>query len=393
MPGQVVFGDKYFSRPKDEARVWRRLKGGGHLLLLAPRRVGKTSLLRHLENNPQEGYVFLYVMVQSCTTEHAFYKEILEKLYSSDFTKKLDKLNKKGKELIVSILGSIKGIELGDAGISFRNAEYKLSALDLENVINALNLNKKLILVLDEYPDVLEKIDKIQGKQAAIEFLSNTRTLCQNTGLNQKVQFIFTGSIGLDTLANRLGSSGLINDRDKVHINPLTQASAIEFIAFLENKSSNNFSIDKPVAICLLQKIEWLMPYYIEALWLRLEDLCCDHEIVNPTEKDVDEAFELLFHRNYRTTFNHWAERLSRFEKDEAKLAKAILDKLAEDGELSFNEIYNIFQDNNYQHLNGNYILDCLEHDGYLFEHEEKSFKFTSPILKEWWRRYADRTL
>jgi len=52
MTGQVIFGDKYFSRPKDEDRVWRRLKRGGHLLLLAPRRVGKTSLLRHLENNP-----------------------------------------------------------------------------------------------------------------------------------------------------------------------------------------------------------------------------------------------------------------------------------------------------------------------------------------------------
>jgi predicted AAA+ superfamily ATPase len=46
MTGQVIFGDKYFSRPKDEERVWRRLKRGGHLLLLAPRRVGKTSLLR-----------------------------------------------------------------------------------------------------------------------------------------------------------------------------------------------------------------------------------------------------------------------------------------------------------------------------------------------------------
>jgi AAA+ ATPase superfamily predicted ATPase len=393
MTGQVVFGDKYFSRPKDEERVWRRLKRGGHLLLLAPRRVGKTSLLRYLENNPHEGYVFLYVMVQSCTTEQAFYKEILEKLYSSEFTKKFDKLNKKGKEFISSILNSIEGIELGDAGISFRNGEYKLTSSDLENVINALQLKQKLILVLDEYPDVLEQISKTQGKEAAINFLSNTRTLCQNTRLNQKLQFIFTGSIGLDTLANRLGSSGLINDRDKVHINPFSEASALEFIAFLENKYQSNLSLEKPVAIYLLQKIEWLMPYYIEALWLRLEDLCCDNDIANPTTANVDEAFELLFHRNYRTTFNHWAERLRRFEKDEAKLAKVILDKLTETDELSFNEIYNIFQDENHQYLNGNYILDCLEHDGYLFEHQEKLFKFTSPILKEWWKRYADRTL
>ena len=393
MTGQVIFGDKYFSRPKDEERVWRRLKRGGHLLLLAPRRVGKTSLLRHLENNPQEGYVFLYTMVQSCNTEHEFYKEILEKLHSSEFTNRLDKLSHKGKELITSILGTIKGIEFGDAGISFQNSDYKLTASDLEKVINGLELNQKLILVLDEYPDVLEKINNKQGKEAAVDFLANTRSLCQNTELSQKVQFIFTGSIGLDTLANRLGSSGLINDRDKVAIDPLTEASALAFITFLANNNESKLSLDNAVALYLLQKIEWLMPYYIEALWLRLEDLCCDEDIENPTEADVDRAFELLFDRHYRTTFNHWAERLNRFENGEAKLAKIILDTLTETGELSLNEIYNIFQDESHQHLNGNYILDCLEHDGYIFEHQEKAFKFTSPILKEWWRRYADRTL
>ena len=393
MTGQVVFGDQYFSRPKDEEGIWRRLKRGGHLLILAPRRVGKTSLLRHLENHPQEGYVFLYVMVQSCNTEHEFYKEILEKLHDSEFTNRLDKLGHKGKEIISSILGTIKGINFGDAGISFQNSNYKLTVSDLEKVISGLELNQKLILVLDEYPDVLEKINKTQGKQAAIDFLASTRSLCQNTALSQKVQFIFTGSIGLDTLANRLGSSSLINDRDKVAIDPLTEASGLKFITFLANNNESQLLLDNAVALYLLQKIEWLMPYYIEALWLRLEDLCCDNDIENPTTTDVDQAFELLFDRNYRTTFNHWAERLNRFENDEAKLAKIILDKLTETGELSLNEIYNIFQDENHQHLNGNYILDCLEHDGYIFEHREKSFKFTSPILKEWWRRYADRTL
>jgi len=102
MTGQVVFGDKYFSRPKDEQRVWRRLIQGGHLILLAPRRVGKTSLLRHLENNLREGYVFLYTMVQPCNTEHDFYKQITENLYSSKFTNKLDKLSYKSKNFVAA---------------------------------------------------------------------------------------------------------------------------------------------------------------------------------------------------------------------------------------------------------------------------------------------------
>jgi uncharacterized protein len=394
MTGQVVFAEDYFPRPKDEERVWRRLKSGGHLLILAPRRVGKTSLLRHLESHPQEGYVFLYVIVQSCNSEHEFYKEILEKLYSSEFINRLNALSRKGKEVIASILRRIDGIEIAEAGsISFKDSDYKLTCADLEKVISQLKLEHKLIIVLDEYPDVLEKIIKLESKQAAIDLLTATRSLCQNKAISQKVQFIFTGSIGLDTLAQRLGSSSLINATDKVAINPLTKPQALEFIEFLTNNNDSQLTISQPIALYLLKKVDWLMPYYIAILWEMLEDVCSDDDITEPTQIQVDQAFERLFNNHYKSTFSHWAERLQRFEKDEAKLAKAILDKLSAVHELSFNEIHNIFQELNYQQINGNYILDCLEHDGYVFEHQPKSFKFTSPMLKEWWSRYADRTL
>lgn len=393
MTGQVVFGKDYFPRPKDEARIWRKIKRGGHLLVLAPRRVGKTSLLRHLENNPENGFVFLYVMVQSCKTEHEFYKEIFEKLLSSEFTDRLDKLMQRGKEMIFGLIQKVKSIKYGETGITFENKDDKLTAVDLEQVIYKLNLEHKLIIVLDEYPDVLEKIDKLEGHQAALDFLATTRRLCQNTKLSEKVQFIFTGSIGLDTLAHRLGSTSLINDREKVSIDPLSKDDGIKFIEFLQQKNESALSLSEPIAQYLLQKVEWLMPYYIESLWERLEDYCLDNNKCNPTQQEVDAAFELLFHTNYRTTFNHWAERLQRFETSEAKLAKCILDQLATLGELSFSEIYNFFQESPFEGVNGNYVLDCLEHDGYVFEYKDKSFKFSSPILKEWWRRYADRTL
>lgn len=393
MTGQVVFGKDYFSRPIDEARVWRRLNRGGHLVVLAPRRVGKTSLLRYLENHPQEGFVFLYVMVQSCNTEHEFYKEIFEKLISSEFIDRLEKLKHSSKEMLFGLLDKIKGIKFGEAGITFQDKDHQLNATDLEQLVTSLNLDHKLILVLDEYPDVLEKINDKEGKQAALDFLASTRRLCQNTELSQKVQFIFTGSIGLDTLAHRLGSSSLINDKDKVSIDPLKPADALNFIEFLQQKNNSSLLLNAAIANYLLQKVEWLMPYYIEALWEKLEDYCADNSIDNPTQDHVDAAFELLFHTNYRTTFNHWAERLRRFAKDEAKLAKNILDQLARSGELSYAEIYNLFQDDTLPAVNGNYVLDCLEHDGYIFEHAAKKFKFSSPILKEWWGRYADRTL
>lgn len=393
MTGQVVFGKDYFPRPQDEARVWRKISRGGHLLILAPRRVGKTSLLRYLEFHPQDGYVFLYVMVQSCKTEHEFYKEIFEKLISSEFTDRLDKLKHSSKDMIFTLLKKVKSIKIGEAGITIQNQDDVLTAADLEHVISKLNLDHKLIVILDEFPDVLEKVNLLEGKQAALDFLATTRSLCQSNEISQKVQFIFTGSIGLDTLAHRLGSTSLINDKDKVSINPLSEEDGLKFIEFLQHKNTSQLSLSKTSAQYLLQKVEWLMPYYIEALWERLEDYCIDKAIAHPAAQHVDAAFEELFHTNYKSTFSHWAERLRRFETNEAKLAKTILDELTIVDTLNYSAIYNIFQDERFQQANGNYVLDCLEHDGYIFEYQVKTFKFSSPILKEWWRRYADRTL
>jgi AAA+ ATPase superfamily predicted ATPase len=88
----MVTGDKHFPREKDEDKIWRRIQKGSHILLLAPRRVGKTSLLRNLEHNPKAYYIFLYSIVQSCSTEHQYYKALIENLFKSEFTDKLSRL-------------------------------------------------------------------------------------------------------------------------------------------------------------------------------------------------------------------------------------------------------------------------------------------------------------
>jgi hypothetical protein len=87
-------------------------------------------------------------------------------------------------------------------------------------------------------------------------------------------------------------------------------------LTFSPDKNDSQLKLEPEIAKYVLQKIEWLMPYYIDLLWQRLEDLCCDNDITNPSRQHVDEAFELLFHSNYRTTFNHWAECLQRFPRE-----------------------------------------------------------------------------
>ncbi|MBJ7539078.1 ATP-binding protein [Marinomonas sp. C1424] len=393
MSGQVVFGEKYFKREKEQQKVWRYLDRGAHIILLAPRRSGKTSMLRHLEQNPKEDYIFLYTMVQSCTTEQAFYKQIFDQLYDTDFIKNLERANKKGKEWLGSVLKSIENINIAGSGIKLADKTRHITHQDLAMVIRKLQLEKKLVIVVDEYPDVIESIYENDGISAVKNFMKNTRTLCQDTSLNQMVQFIFTGSIGLDSLANRLEVSNLINDQHKLSLSTLNETDGLAFIHFLTKKNDSSLKITHDVALYMLKKVQWLMPYYIEILWERLEDHCFDIENTTPENSDVDTAYNTLFNQAYRSNFNHWVERLNRLKKSEKALAKEFLNLLSTSKQISYNDYFNISQQEKYQDTQHGYVIDCLEHDGYIFETEPKTYRFTSPILKDWWNRYADRAL
>ena len=53
--GNIVYQENYFPRPKDENKIWRKIESGNHLLLLAPRRVGKSSMIQFLKDQPSTG--------------------------------------------------------------------------------------------------------------------------------------------------------------------------------------------------------------------------------------------------------------------------------------------------------------------------------------------------
>lgn len=180
-----------------------------------------------MERNPKAQYVFLYSIVQSCATEHEYYKAIIENLFKSDFTDKLDTLKNWGKDKLDTLRASIKGIKIADAGIEFDSKDRRL---------------------------------------------------------DQKIQFIFTGSIGLDTLVNKLNLSNLINALNTLSVEALSEGKADEFLDFIRNDPEENIELTTETKQYLLEKVGWLMPYYIELLWASLEDLCCDEEITKPTK-------------------------------------------------------------------------------------------------------------
>ena len=215
--GNIAYGKDYFPRPNDERKIWRKIAQGDNLLLLAPRRVGKSSLLHHLKNNPIEGYGLIYNYAQTSTSEVEFYQNLLKDITESDFVKTSTKLSAKFQswfnKLKLNFSFEAKGAKV-EAGIKETNFSISVENEIIRKVLldGLSETDTILIIAIDEFPDALINIYKVHGETAAIQFLSGIRSLCQNAELNKKVRFIFTGSIGLDTVVKKLQLSNLIND-------------------------------------------------------------------------------------------------------------------------------------------------------------------------------------
>jgi AAA+ ATPase superfamily predicted ATPase len=391
--GIVVTGDKYFSRPKDEKRLWRQIEQGSHVLLLAPRRVGKTSLIAHIKNNPKPGYAVVYVFVQACDSEQTFYEKLLREIYRSDHVKRFDKIKnafiEKAKNINFSLALSPTNIDL-----DLNGKEVKKTIITHEVIRDLLyeslkNGSDTVIIAIDEFPDVLERVSENDGKQGVEHFLSGIRALCQDPEFNEKVQFILTGSIGLDTLAEKLGVTDRINMLSSAYIRPLTDSEALEFIDFYMNRYNADLSLDMETKDAIITAVGWNMPYYLGLVCGQLCDIA-DEEERAISSIDVEVAINALFTQSNTTNFAHWRDRLNRLSALEQKYAYQILDLICTTTPTTKGELFNLSQHPDFKEtLNHRYIMNCLLNDGYLYQDEAEVYQFTSPLLKRWWDRYG----
>jgi ATP/maltotriose-dependent transcriptional regulator MalT len=88
--GKPVDGANFFGRDR-ELRELRRICEDEHILLLAPRRVGKTSLLHALalEVSRDASAVGAYVSVAAAKNEPQFVEAVLRSIYETKAGKKL----------------------------------------------------------------------------------------------------------------------------------------------------------------------------------------------------------------------------------------------------------------------------------------------------------------
>lgn len=185
---------------------------------------------------------------------------------------------------------------------------------------------------------------------------------------------------------DRLDAPESVNDLNPVKIPPLSLDEGIQFTSRLLNAANVPFT-DSTLSY-LLEKIKWLMPFFIQLSVMELIDLY-DANPSDINEKTVDQAIDQICNRRNNFHFNSYYKRLKDcFSEQDYKLAIKILDLVSNKDKIEKQDLFNRLSVGNESDKRDTYtIIEALAYDGYI-KTIDNYFSFNSPILQRWWNKY-----
>ncbi|PWV56979.1 ATP-binding protein [Chitinophaga sp. S165] len=384
--GLPARGDNFYQRDREIARISDALVGS-NIQLIAPRRVGKTSILWYLFDNRIAERHYVLIDTESISDASQFYKKVLEVILSDPKIKTSlsNKLKAGIRKTDNKFFHRIKSIKVLNTGIEFNHnesirdyyEEFRNFLIDYCAVEDT-----PLVLLIDEFPQTIENINK-KNTDEAILFLLGKRALRIDYVISQKVRFIYTGSIGLNQVVSAIGATATINDLNPIEVEPLTEDETIDFL----KKSLQGKDIHQSAVDVLRKLLQWYIPFHIQLIALEIQRTNGDAPLI--TGEIIEDAIEGLLSLRYKSHFDHYYVRLkSHFKGDAFRYADLLLKQLAEKQVLSTKEALELAiscqQEEGYR-----LIIENLMHDGYIHcDYKQHIYFFNSPILKRWWERF-----
>jgi len=380
--GKVADGENiFFPRDKIIRKIWRKLDRGEDLLLVAPRRIGKSSILHHIQKNPKKDYIVKYLSIMSTDSSNVYFKQIYKTLLEDNEIYGLAKSYFQSTRVnLKNWIKKIRGIGL--EGIEIDKDEQINYFVETIELLQSLPEDSKTILfLLDEFPDTVSNIAKY-SEDEAVNFLQENRDLRQQYQ-DINIQFILTGSIGLNNVVKKLVHEDIINDLIHIEIPFLTNEEALLMIDRLclgLERDDICLKLDTTVKEYFLEKIVQNHPYYIMMIIDELGDEVADSEKEIGRE-DIDKVIDKIIKSNSNADyFSNWKTRLKdAFEKKEEIIAIRILSHISKYDTMSYEEMKKLDKK-----IDLKAIIEVLEYDGYISE-QNSLYAFNSPLLKAWW--------
>ncbi|MDU9047712.1 MAG: hypothetical protein Q3M30_02605 [Candidatus Electrothrix sp. Rat3] len=380
--GNPVTGDDFFNREKEQEQIWRKLERN-HIMLLAPRRIGKTSLMHRLCATAEEHkFHATLTSFAPCEDEMGCVREIIKAV------SKEQKAGGKFKEVLSRAISHIKGVKLSVLGVGGGIDLQTENRADWREVGEALTktlaeLEGMHLICVDELPVfILKLLEGENGRDRARSFLYWFRDLRQKYRL---VRWILAGSIGMDTVASRFRLGDTVNDLDPFPLGAFSEATADLFLARLAE--SYDLQLSAIARQYMIERVGWPVPYYLQLLFDKLIS-----QGNSPTKAMIDTAFEELLSPAYKVHFDYWRQRLkeelgSPEDGHAVRLLNAVCrDRNGASRSVLSQVLQERIQEPEQREETMRYLLDVLENDGYLVSTGDRC-RFRLEWLREYWLR------
>ena len=239
-------------------------------------------------------------------------------------------------------------------------------------------------MMIDEFPQAIENIEQELNEREARQFLYANREFRLIT--TDKFKFLYTGSIGLFPLTEKLGASDAINDLNTVEIEALELDEAKQMVKNILQNVKVPFQ--EEAIHFLVEKVGWNIPFHLQLVIQELIDIYEDEE-KELGITHIDKAMRELCGKKNDIYFEHYYKRLEEaFQGNEQDFVFSLLKTLALNEPLNKEAIQQLALEKGLERYRP--ILSSLEYDGYIFcsnVTDDPTYQFTSPIIKMWWKK------
>jgi AAA+ ATPase superfamily predicted ATPase len=395
--GQPVERDDFFDREQELGCIWESIREGNHVVLLAPRRVGKTSLAYRIgEEASRSGWRFVMVDAQKDRDELSFLSNLFENLKSAGVrVPVLARLT----EGVSWIRRNFNG-KFGGGGFTVEVPDQSTNeTATLENLVQRLfgeieESKENILIAVDELPVFLTELERAEQADGRLRhFLNWFRALRMRYG--RSVRWLLLGSVGLDSFVEARRLTPAINDLEAASLGAYSEDTAVRFLK--ELGAAKNVVLSDAVCQAVLQEIGWPLPFFLQLVFQRL---CATlgRPPKAPLPADVQTACRQLLSSDFYKHFEPWRGRLAEgLEPDAYRAAMAVLNTLCARAEGLPRPALQVavtekFPARGAEEINRLLaaVLAQLERDGYILRDEAKgapaaTYSFRSFLLRRYW--------
>ncbi len=307
--GNIVKGKHFYDRKDECERIVQTLSGGNNLVLYAPRRFGKTSLVfKAMEQLDKMGFTCIYFDFMPVFSEESFVR-----LYTKAISEKqrnLERFTQQFTSAVKKIRPVLSFDHLGNPEISIDFANGTIDETVISQVLDLpeelAEKNKRILIFFDEFQEI-ERFDKIN-----FEGLLRSKIQQQNN-----INYLFFGS--KTHLIKQMFNSkkrAFYNAASQMSIGRLPIPDTIDFLK--KNFAQSGMDIDMETANYLIDTAGNI-PHYIQLLAAE----CWQYLVATQTEI-TREVIDICASHILVLKYDYYMEVYEHLSQSQRQLLKAL---------------------------------------------------------------------